>query len=148
MSVPVCSCQHRGYIWKVIWVLHLTSDICPFIWQVVGGISDTWSGYFISHLIVVTSSDKFWGVYLIAYLGTSSENVNSHLTFVTSSDKYWGVYLIAYLGNSSENVNSHLTFVTSCDKYWGGVYLDLVEHFIWKLDLILLSVLNGLSLTT
>ena len=27
-----------GYIWKVIWVLHLTSYICHFIWQVAEGI--------------------------------------------------------------------------------------------------------------
>ena len=30
-----------GYIWKVIWVLHLTSYICHFIWKVLGGISES-----------------------------------------------------------------------------------------------------------
>ena len=36
------------------WSLHLTSSVG-------GGISDSWSGYIISHLILVTSSDKFSG---------------------------------------------------------------------------------------
>ena len=60
---------------QLIWPLHLKYELI----------------YDVSvHFILVTSSDKFWGVYLTAYLGTSSENLNSHLILVTSSDIFWG----------------------------------------------------------
>ena len=84
------------------------------------------------------------GVYLTAYLGTASENLNSHLILVSSSDKFWGcisksehfiwkfgsqcelhlklggVYLTAYLRTASENLNSHLILVTSSNNFWRG----------------------------
>ena len=99
---------------------------------------------------------KLGGVYLTAYLGTASENLNSHLILVSSSDKFWGgisesehfiwkfgsqcelhlkqgrrvVYLTADLGTASENLNSHLILVSSSDKFWAGISES--EHFIWK----------------
>ena len=98
---------------------------------------------------------QFRGVNLAAYLGTSSENLNSNLILVTSSDKFlgdkscslsgyfiwkfeltsdlghfiWqvlrGVDLTTYLGTSSENLNSHLILVSSSDKLWG---VDLTTY--------------------
>ena len=60
VKLPVQRTQFRtrGYIWQPFWVLHFTSDLGHFILQ-VGGITDCLFGYFISHLILVTSSDKF-----------------------------------------------------------------------------------------
>ena len=101
--------SYGGYIWQLIWVLHLK------IWTHIR----SWS-------LHLTSTG---GLYLTAYLGTSSENLNSHLILVTSSDKLQG----------------------GISDSWSGYFIlqvDLVEHFIWKLDLILPSILNGLSLTT
>ena len=73
--------------------------------------ADSLSGHFIwnmnSYLMSVCTSSwslhltTMGGVYLTAYLGTSSENLDSYLILVTSSDNCWGVYLTAYLGTSS-----------------------------------------------
>ena len=84
-----------GYIW--IWTLHLkiwTHIWCPcalhlvhFIWQL-------------------------WGVYLTAYLGISSENMNSYLMSLCMS-----------------SCSLHLTTM-------GGISDTLSGHFIWKYELI------------
>ena len=42
------------------------------------------------------------------------------LPFLTTRCQHQGVYLIAYLGTSSENLNSHIILVTSADKLLGG----------------------------
>ena len=73
-----------------------------------GDISDSLSGYPISHLILVTSSIKSQGVYLIADLGTSLTSYIGHFIWQVLGE---GVYLIAYLG-------------TSLTSYIG--------HFIWQ----------------
>ena len=60
-----------------------------------GDISHSLSGYLIQIFWLISDlghvSVKFMssggGVYLTAYLGTSSENLNSHVILVTSSDK-------------------------------------------------------------
>ena len=46
-----------------------------------------------------------------------------------------------------DNMDQWRVHLMSLTVLW-GVYLDLVEHLIWKVDLILPSVSNGLSLTT
>ena len=117
------------YIW--IWTLHLK------IW------------------VSVWTSFETGRVYLTAYLGTASENLNSHLILVTSSDKFWGgisesehfiwkfgsqcalhlklrgVYLTADLGTASENLNSHLILVTSSDNFWGGKFWNYhFDHYM------------------
>ena len=75
------------------------------------------------------------GVYL--NLKTTSENLDL------------GEHFIWNWGGISESKHITWKFGSQCalDVKW-GVYLDLVEHFIWKLDLVLPSVSNGLSLTT
>ena len=72
-----------------IWKFELTSHLGHFIWQVLGGISES------EHFIWKFGSQcalhlKLRGVYLTAHLGTASENLNSHLILVTSSDNFWG----------------------------------------------------------
>ena len=86
------------------------------------GISDSLSGYFISNLVLVTSTDRTGGTYLMAYQCDSfqicycsllltrpggwvgiSDSLSgyfiSNLVLVTSCDSSSGVYLMAYLGN-------------------------------------------------
>ena len=111
MSVPVWDCQQRRYIWKVIWVLYITSDICHFIWQVLGRY--IWYLIWVLHL-------KMW---------THILPLSLHLTSTRD------VYLIPDLGTSSENVNSHLTFVTSSDKYQWCISDTWSRYFIWKCEL-------------
>ena len=93
-----------------------------------------------------------WGLYLTAYLGTSS-HISSLSLHLTSS--LWGVYLAAYLGTSSHiwswslhltscggisgslsgYVISHLILVTSSDKlwwWWGYIWaLHLKTWLFW-----------------
>ena len=103
----------RGYIWQLIWVLHLTSYIGHFIYQVPGGISDSWSGY-ISHIL-------YWSLHLTSSGGGGisdswSGYIISHLILVTSSDKFSG----GISDSLSGYFISHLILVTSSDKYLGG----------------------------
>ena len=89
-----------------------------------GGISDSLSGYFISHLIFVTASDKFFmGVYLAAYLGTSS-----HIWS-------WSLYL------------------TSCGRYiWQPIWVCHLKydlgHFIWQIVVVVVWYIWALHLKT
>ena len=99
--------SYGGYIWQPIWVLHLTSDLGHFIWQVVGGRSDSLSGYFISHLILVTSGDKLWGVYLSTFIWeldcfewTLIDNIDQW----ELSSWHWQFCMGVYLSTSSENL--------------------------------------------
>ena len=61
-----------GYIWQLIWVLHLKTwpnSAIHFEWALIDDIDQQ-----RLHLL---SQTVLWGVYLTAYLGTSSENLNS-----------------------------------------------------------------------
>ena len=107
MSVAVSNCQSweldvtsRGvyltaylvtssHIWS--WSLHLTS--CGE----GRGISDSQSGYFISHVLLVTSSAKFWGVYLTAYLGTSSHIWSWSLHVIIFGVYIWQLIWVLHL---------------------------------------------------
>ena len=139
-----------GYTWQLNWVLHLTSDLGHFIWQVVGvylavylgtsshiwswslhltscgGISDSLRGYFISHLILVTSSEKLWGVYLTAYLGTSSHIWSWSLHLTSSRGYIWALHLKTW-------PNSAICFERAL--------IDSIDQ--WRPLLLALAVLSG-----
>ena len=128
------------------YLMSMCTSSCSLHLTTMGGISDTLSGHFIwkYELIssfwvwvsVCTSSGHFiWngGVYLTAYLNTSSENMNSFPHFGFGSQ----CALHLKLGGISDSLSGYFIW-----------QVDLVVHFIWKLDLIPLSVSSGLSLTT
>ena len=118
-----------GYIWQLIWTLHLTS--CPscalhlkiwpnsdtisghFTWALhlkLRGISDTLSGYFI------------WQVDLVFH-------------FIWTLDlKLPSVHNILIEWGISDSLSGHFIW-----------QVDLVVHFIWKLDLILTLYLDTSS---
>ena len=98
MSVAVWNCQSweldvstRGYIWQLIWVLHLTSDLGCFIWQVPGGYIwalhlKTWPNSAISFKWALIDNIDQWRPLLLAlavscrggvYLRMLSKNLNS-----------------------------------------------------------------------
>ena len=55
-----------------------------FIWNMSSYIISVCTSSWSLHLTILGRVD------LAAYLSTSSENLNSHLILVTSSDKFWG----------------------------------------------------------
>ena len=136
-----------------MWTLHLKSS---FSWVHVvwfGGVylnlnTLIWKYELISHvcmhLILFTSSDNYWGIYLKGYLYTSSENMNSYLmSMCTSSHSLHLVHFIWQLPGGyilSEGTPHLKTWPNSVWGQviwkWGGTsYLRV--HLIWKLDLIL-----------
>ena len=141
----------EGYIWRLIWTLHLkiwTHFLISglglsvhFIWALhlkTGGV----------YLNLNTSSENLglsvhfiwnWGVYLTAYLNTSSENMNSFPYF------WFGSQCALHLSTSSENrggisESEHFIwkFGSQCALHLklGGISDSLSEHFIWKYELI------------
>ena len=134
MSLHLTSCG--GYIWQPIWVLHLTSHLGHFIWQVVGGISGSLSGYFISHLILITSSDKLWGVYLAAYLGTSSHISSWSLHLISCRGYIWALHLktwpnsaICFKWALFDNIDQKRTLLLALAvSYKGEVYLRMLSE--------------------
>ena len=68
-----------------------------FIWNMNSYIISVCTLSWSLHLTILGGLD------LTTYDGTSSENLNSHLILVTSSDKFWGVYLTE-LSTSSANL--------------------------------------------
>ena len=91
------------------------------------GISDSLSGYFISHLIFVTASDKFLG----GISGSLSGHVISCLILVTLSDKLWGVYLSTSSANLTvlkwaliDNIDQGRTHFLALAVSYGG--------YIWE----------------
>ena len=135
--------------------LHLTT---------LGGEILSLSGYFIwefwliwSWSLHLTSSR---GVYLTAYLGTSSENLNSHLILVTSSDKLWGVYLTAYLGTSSEIWTHILSWSLHLTSYGGYIWpkwalhlttwpakmsFNNITYYNWQMLALIVEILEAMS---
>ena len=107
-----------------------------------GDISHSLSGYFIQKFWLISDLGHVicqvlelgGGVYLTAYLGTSSENLNSHVILVTSCDKVWG--------DISDSLSGYFIWKFELTSHLGcfiwqviGGISDLVEHFIWKVDL-------------
>ena len=75
-------------------------------------------------IIFVPSSDKFWGVYLTAYLGTSS-HISSLSLHLPSCG---GVYLTGYLGTSS-HISSWSLHLRSCGRYiWTPHLFRIDQH--------------------
>ena len=101
------------YIW--IWTLHLK------IW------------------VSVWTSFETGGVYLTAYLRTASENLNSHLILVTSSDNFWGgnselpwppdviAMWNCHSGPLHVSSNVKLPFLTTT---WGVMWLPFLTSYI------------------
>ena len=150
---------------KSFQALHLVH----FIWQPLGGISDTLSGHFIwkyehfiwqllGHIsesenfiwkyelissfqvwVSVCTSSETGGVYLTAYLNTSSVNMNSfpHFGFgsqcalhLSTSSETGGVYLT--LNTSSENLSSQMF---RCGHHRGLFASHKTNYYCWGLGL-------------
>ena len=110
MSVAMWNCH--------TWPLDVSSSVKLSVLRTQcqhwGDISHSLSGYLIQ---------KFW---LISDLGHVICQV---------LELGGGVYLTAYLGTSSENLNSHVILVTSSDKVWRDISDSLSGYFIWKFEL-------------
>ena len=111
LSLHLTSSFWGWYIWQPIWAHYLTSDLGHFIWQVVGGISGSLSGYIISYLILVTSSDNLWwwgGISehfiwkLDCFEWALIDNIDQWRTLPSGTGSFvWGVVDLPNLNSSS-----------------------------------------------
>ena len=101
---------------------------------------DSSSGYFISHLILVSSSDKLWGVYLIAYLATSSHILSWSLHLKVMGGYIWQLISILHLSNWPSWAH-HLKTWPNSAIHFEWALIDNIDQ--WRLHLLPLTVLCG-----
>ena len=134
-------------------VLHLTSHLGHFIWEVLGGISDSLFGYFISHLILVTSSDKLWGVYLTAYMVLYLASCLGHFIWEVPGGRgyiwqpIWVLHLTCHLGHFTWQVGGGFIWALHL-KTWPNSAICFEWALIDNIDqqrllLLALAVLYG-----
>ena len=97
MSVAMWNCHS----WPLDFSSSVKLSVLKIQCQHWGDISHRLSGYLIQKFWLISDLGHVicqvlelgGGVYLTAYLGTSSENLNSHVILVTSSDQVMGGYI-------------------------------------------------------
>ena len=133
MSVAVWNCHS--------WPLDISSSVkLPVLTTRCQHWGDSSSGYFISHLILVSSSDKLWGVYLIAYLATSSHILSWSLHLKVMGGYIWQLIWVLHLKIWSHILSWSLHLTSYGGYIWQLIWvlhLKIWSHILsWSLHLI------------
>ena len=135
VKLPVLTtrCWHHRVFLITYLAIHLTFYLGHFIWQVLEGISDSLSGYFISHLILDTSSEKL-------QVGISDSLSRYFILQVDLVEHFiWKLDLIPpciYKWALIDNIDQQRLHLLPLTVLCGGISESLSGNVIWKLELI------------